>query len=107
MSPSNSRRQSHGYITTASAVEEVSLPTPRTPIHDYISTASGGEEVSRPNSGELSHGSIMIATGGQEVLPANSRGDHHKGFTSKFYVYKSHSLYTSKDKLRCLHFDMI
>jgi hypothetical protein len=42
---SDSRRQSHGYTITASAAEDVSLPTPRVPIHEDITIASGEEEV--------------------------------------------------------------
>lgn len=102
MSLSDSRRQSHGYTITASAAEDVSLPTPREPIHEDITIASGEEEVSRPNRGELRHGSIMIASGGQEESPSNSRGDHQR-----YYQQILCALKTSKDKVRCLHFDLI
>lgn len=83
----DSRRQSHGYTITASVAEDVSLPTPREPIHEDITIASGEDKVSRPNRGELRHGSIMMASGGQEESPSNSRGDHHRGVNSKFYVH--------------------
>jgi len=81
------------------------LPPSRAPIHEDITTASGEDEDSRPKRGELRHGSITIASGGEEQSPSNSREDHHRGITSIFYVDKM-SLKTSKDKVRCLHFDL-
>jgi hypothetical protein len=105
MSPSNSRRRSHGYTITALAAEKVSLPTPRAPIHDDIPIAPGGHKVSRPNPGELRHGSIKIASGGQEVSPSNSRADYYRDITSKFCIQNVTK--TSTAKVRCLHFDLI
>ena len=71
MSLSDSRRQSHGYTITASAAQDVPLPT-RAPIHEDITIASGEDEVSRLNRGELCHDSIMISSGGEEESPSNS-----------------------------------
>jgi hypothetical protein len=71
-----------------------------------ITIASGEDEESRTNRRELRHGSLIVACGGQAESPSNSRGDHHRGITSKFYVHKM-SLKTSKGKVRCLYFDLV
>jgi len=80
------------------------LPPPRAPIHEDITVAYGERRVVTEFRRTASWG-YDDSSGGQEESPSNSREDHHRGITSIYYVQKM-SLKTSKDKVRCLHFDL-